>query len=372
MKRLVLALLLIGCGDPCEKPGRICTVVGRGDAGLAPDGTCADESPLYWPSDLTIGPDEHPWILDWNNHRMITVDLDAPKKCRPIHVITGNGLVGDGPPGTASTAYWNHPTNIAFAEDGTYVFAAWHNSRVVGVDPNSDETWYVAGTGARDFGGDGGPAAEAMFDLPSGVAYGPDGRLYVADQANQRIRAIDADGIITTVVGNGEAGGGGDGGPALEASLQSEGSQDAAPAGRIVFHENTLYIADTSNHRIRAVDTDTWMIDTIAGDGDVTPTGDDVDALEGSLHFPRDVAVAENGDVYIADSEDHCVRRVRDGQMTIVAGVCGEKGFDGDRGPGTEALLFRPYGIDVAPDGSLWIADTFNHRIRRVSPGEAE
>lgn len=371
MKPTIVLLLAFaaGCGAPCDEPGTICTVMGTGDAGLAVAGASAADSPLYWPTDVTIGPDGSPWLADWNNHRII--ELPGSEDDRTVRLITGNAFVGDGPWETvpASQALWNHPTNLEFRDDGTFVFAAWHNSRVIGVDPSADTTWLIAGNGARAFGGDDGPGPSAAFDLPSSVNIADDGGLYISDQANYRIRHIAPDGIITTVVGSGEGDFCGDDGPALTACLLSERSQDAEPAGRIDRDGTTLYIADTGNNRIRAVDLDTMTIRTVAGDGG-SKVGTDGDALSFSLRSPRDVAVGPDGALYIADSNDHCIRKLVDGNLTTIAGVCGEEGFDGDHGDATEALLNKPAGIDVDPDGVVWVADTFNQRLRRIQPAE--
>jgi DNA-binding beta-propeller fold protein YncE len=369
-----LAMLLLAACDPskhCAESGVVCTIMGTGDAGLAFAGNVAAEEPLYWPSDVTIGPDANPWILDWNNHRIITLPKDGED--RVVKLVTGNAFVGDGPVDQsdtlpASQALWNHPTNVAFAPDGTFVFAAWHNSRVIGVDPEADKFWPVAGNGGRDFTGDGGDALLASFDLPSSVVWADDGSLYVSDQANQRIRVIK-DGVVNTVVGCGEPKFCGDGGPALDGCLWNERSQDAEPAGRIALGGDKLYIADTNNHRIRVVDLVGGTIDTFAGDGDPDHVGDEgADPKSIGLSFPRDVKVGADGTVYVADTGHSCIRAIRDGAVTTVAGVCGESGFDGDFGPADQALLDSPLGFDVGDDGALWIADTKNQRLRRVQP----
>lgn len=369
----VLLLLGLAACDPsahCAESGVICTVMGTGVAGLALPGNLASEEPLYWPSDVTAGPEGDPWILDWNNHRIITLPPEGED--RTVKLVTGNAFVGDGPVDQedtlpASQALWNHPTNVAFAPDGTLAFAAWHNSRVIGVDPAADRFWEIAGNGGRAFTGDGGDPKLAAFDLPSSVAFGADGAMFVSDQANQRIRVIRDD-VIDTVVGCGEPKFCGDGGPALEACLWNERSQDAEPAGRIALDGDRLYIADTNNHRIRVVDLVGGTIDTFAGTGeqDVGEEGGDARAV--GFSFPRDVAVGPDGAVYVADTKHSCIRVIRDGHVTTAAGVCGEAGFDGDYGAATEALLDEPLGFDVADDGTLWIADTKNHRLRRVQP----
>jgi hypothetical protein len=368
---LALPVVLVAACDPernCDEPGVICTIVGNGETGLANEGDAAMDARLYWPSDVTIGPDGNPWVLDWNNHRIITFQPDADGESHLVR-ITGNALVGDGPFDVPATdAYWNHPTNLVFKPDGTFVFAAWHNSRVIGVDPVANTLDMLAGNGGRAFSGDGGPATEAGFDLPVAVQYDDDGKLYVADQANWRIRCIDVDGTITTVVGNGEQAFGGDGGPALEASLNNERSQNAEPAGRIAIANGMMYIADTSNERIRVVDMTTWTIDTFAGTGEMGTGADGDDALSTGFHAPRDVAVGPDGAVYVADTDNSCVKKIADGEVTVVAGTCGEEGFDGDGHEATTALLDHPLGLDVTADGAVWIADTYNQRIRRITP----
>jgi len=364
-----LAAVVSGCGyHDCDEPGAICTVAGTGRGGLGLDGMVATEADLYWPSDLTVGPDGNPWILDWNNHRIVTVDLSAEEPT--LDVITGNAMVGDGPFDVPlEDALWNHPTNILFEDGGTFLFAAWHNSRVIRIDPVGGTIEHIAGNGQRTFNGDGGPALLAAFDLPVGLAYGEDGRLYVADQANQRVRCIEVDQTIGTVVGNGNPTYAGDGGAALEASLQSQVSQNADPGGRIAIDGTTMYIADTLNNRIRIVDMVTWTIDTYAGDGSEggPETGD---ALTSGLYWPRDVEIGPDGSVYVADSENHCVRRIFDGEIETVAGICGVPDVGKDNRLATDSNLVRPLGIDVGPDGALWIADSWTHRIRRVAPLE--
>ena len=131
----------------------------------------------------------------------------------------------------------------------------------------------------------------------------------------------------------------------------------------------TRYIADTLNNRIRVVDMVTWTIDTLAGDGSEggPETGD---ALTSGLYWPRDIAVGPDGSVYVADSENHCVRRIFDGEIETVAGICGEPGMGKDNRLGTDSNLVRPLGLDVGPDGAVWIADSWTHRIRRVAPLE--
>jgi RHS repeat-associated protein len=193
---------------------------------------------------------------------------------------------------------------------------------------------------------------------PQGLAVGPDGSLYIADYFNRRIRRVGPDGIITTVAGNGAIGSGGDGGLATQAQFWNPQNVAVGPDG-------SLYIADSSNNRIRRVGAD-GIITTVAGDGINGFSGDGGPAAQAQLDGPFGVAVGPDGSLYIADLDNNRIRRVRpDGIMTTVAGN-GSYGFSGDGGPATQAQLNFPTGVAVGPDGRLYIADLYNSRIRRV------
>ncbi len=386
---LVPAALLTGCpgaeddtakvmGDPCQS-GMICTFQGTGDAGLPMKDGCRLEQPNYLVVDMTVGPEGDIYYLDWNNHQIIhilpgTTGEGAGEGCDTMHVVTGTTLLGDGPEGPADLAGWNHPTNITFRpSDGAMVFAAWHNSRVVAVDMTANTADWFVGNGKRDFGGDGGPADVAVLDLPVGVEYTDDGTLYIADQANQRVREVaDVEGVptINTVVGTGAYGYNGDEIPAIEAMIFNELSQAAAPAGKLSIFENKMYIADTSNNRVRMVTMDDWIIHTVAGTGTAGFSGDGGAATAAQINGPRDVDVGPDGTVYFADTGNNCVRAIDpSGNINTVAGTCGQAGYGGDGGSPTEAVLYQPFGVEVdALTGALYIADTYNNRIRVVNP----
>jgi adhesin/invasin len=407
-----------GCGgesDSCGGPGVICSIMGTGLAGLGEDGAAPEDVLLYLPQDLTFGPDGQPYVLDWNNHRVRTIDQDGK-----VQTVIGTGYLGDAVNGPVRNASLNHPTHITFSPEGKLMLSAWHNSKLLEVDLEAEELHTICGDGSRAYRGDGGPAETAWLDLPVASVFDSQGRLYISDQANQRIRMIDENGIIDTVVGPGpeylpdglvrvcvpdEENGNqmvcknclaaeaenpacadqpvgrpqgfkGDGGPASEARLYLPFSQSAPPAGRIDMGPNdTLYIVDTGNHRIRTVDAE-GIIQTVAGSGPDTYdpsyrggySGDGGPATEAQFSRPTDIVVDADGNFYVADTDNSCVRRVdgETGIITTAAGVCGQRGFDGDGGPAGEALLNRPYGVALDADGNLYIADTHNHRIRVV------
>lgn len=217
----------------------------------------------------------------------------------------------------------------------------------------------VAGTGGSVFAGDGGPASQAGLSAAD-VAVGPDGSLYFPDYNNHRIRRVDPNGIISTVAGTGESGYSGDGGLATQASLNN-------PQGIAIGLDGSIYFADTNNHRIRRVGLD-GMITTVAGNGDYSFSGDGGPATEASLAYPGSIAVGPDASLFIA-SLHHCgVRRISsDGIITTIAGN-GDYGYSGDGGPATHARVGFVAYVTVGPDGSLYLADYRNNRIRRVGP----
>ncbi len=219
----------------------------------------------------------------------------------------------------------------------------------------------VAGNGLWGFSGDGGKASLAQLGWPIDVAHGADGSLYISENYNNRVRRVGSDGIITTIAGNGLAGFSGDNGPAMQARLRS-------PSGIALGADGSIYLADTGNHRIRRVGTD-GVIRTVAGTGLAGFSGDGVSATAARVTAPQDVALAPDGSLYIAEGgASHRIRRVGpDGMISTVAGI-GVAGFSGDGGPAINARLRAPSGIALGPDGSLYIADRLNFRVRKVSP----
>jgi DNA-binding beta-propeller fold protein YncE len=217
----------------------------------------------------------------------------------------------------------------------------------------------LAGNGAAGYGGDGRPAERALLNWPRDVALDAGGVLYIADTLNHRVRRIDIEGIITTVVGTGSNGYSGDGGPAISAQL-------AAPRGVAVAADGCLYVSDTENHCVRRIGPD-GRIDTIAGTGTPGSGGDGGRAADAQLSWPSVIAIGRDGSAYVADSGNHRIRLIGpDGRITAVAGT-GEAGCSGDGGPAADARLSGPRGLAVSPDGGLFVADTGNHRVRKVS-----
>lgn len=213
----------------------------------------------------------------------------------------------------------------------------------------------------RGNSGEGGPAGQAKLYCPSGIAVAPDGGVYISDTGNNRICRIGIDGIITVIAGTGGEGYSGDGGLATAAQL-------AYPKGIHVSMDGSLYIADHGNNRIRKVD-ETGIITTVAGTDGFMCNGDEQLAVTAKLFSPVDVTMDAGGNLYIAEIglESNRIRRVDPaGIITTVAGIGGMGGYSGDGGPAISARLNSPHSVAVGIDGSLYIADANNNRIRRV------
>ncbi len=221
-----------------------------------------------------------------------------------------------------------------------------------------------AGSGTSGCCFDGSPATQARLNAPRDAAVDAQGNVYIADTSNNRIRKVSATtGTISTFAGTGTSGFSGDGGAATAAKLSS-------PAGVAVDTAGNVYIADSSNNRIRKVNASNGIITTVAGNGSTGYSGDGGQATAASLFYPRGLAFDGNGNLLIADASHHAVRRVSaaTGVITAVAGT-GSSGYYGDGGPATAARLYYPYGVAVDPQGNILIADHSNLRVRRVDAG---
>lgn len=278
-----------------------------------------------------------------------------------IFTIAGNGepgVAGDGGPATA--ARLGYPVGIAVTSDGGFLIAdaAGVVRRVVPEGIISTVAGSLPSGAGRDYGGDLGPATSALLSGPAAIAMTADGGFLIT--GGNRVRRVAPDGIISTVAGGGESGFAGDGGPATAARLDD-------PAGLAVTADGGFLIADSMNGRVRRVAPD-GTISTVAGNGQHGFAGDGGPATAAQLNNPSGIAVTADGGFLIADTTNARVRRVApDGRISTVAGN-GKVGFAGDGGPATAAQLSGPSAVAVTPDGGFLIADTYNNRIRRVSP----
>jgi uncharacterized protein (TIGR03437 family) len=279
-----------------------------------------------------------------------------------ISTIAGIGASGfTGDGGQATAANLAFPAAIAFDSAGNMYIADASNSRVRKVATDGTITTF-AGTG--DFGdfGDTNVATKAGMNRPYGVAVDKAGNVYIADTYNDSIRKVAAaGGIMSTFAGTSVQGFSGDGGAATGATLDT-------PTALALDAAGNLYIADTNNHRIRKIGTD-GNINTVAGTGGASSSGDGGPAASAALNSPEGVAVDSAGNIYIADTASHRVRKISlDGTINTVAGN-GNGGEQGDGGPAIQASLYYPKGLAVDPlSGNLYIGDWLNSRVRVVTP----
>jgi len=275
-----------------------------------------------------------------------------------IKTVAGTGTAGySGDEGAATSALLNYPFGVSVDASGNIFIADCDNHRIRKVDTVGTITT-VAGNGTAGYSGDTGPATSANLNYPTGVFVDGAGNIFIADYYNHCIRKVDVTGIITTVAGTGTAGYSGDTGLATSANLNY-------PTGVFVDGAGNIFIADYYNHCIRKVDV-TGTITTVAGTGTAGYNGDDISATSANLYYPYGVCVDSSGNIFIADRENHRIRKVdTSGTITTVAGT-GTAGYSGDGGSATSALLNYPFGVCVDASGNIFIADRENHRIRKV------
>jgi cysteine-rich repeat protein len=328
------------------------TIAGSGRTSDVVAGGAAVSAKLSFPNGVAVDAAGNVFIADRENQRIRRVDVNGS-----IDTIAGGGPRGDsGDGGSGAVALLNNPSAVAADGLGNVYIADTYNCRIRRVDGNGIIAT-VAGNGYAGFSGDGSAAVSAQVNYPFGVAVDTRARLYIADSENHRIRRLDSNGVITTVAGTGVSGYGGDGGAATSAMLSN-------PTGLAVDAQGNMFIVDKNNHRIRKVSTN-GLITTVAGTGVPGYSGDGGAATSARLAFPAGVAIDAGGNLFIADTDNHRIRRVSNGVITTVAGTDGT-GYAGDGGNATSALLNVPAGVAVDSAGNLYISDNFNHRIRRV------
>lgn len=311
------------------------------------------------PFGVEIGPDGALYICEVRNHRVLRLDLKGGE----LTTVAGNGTKGySGDGGPATKAQLNEPYEVRFDKAGNLLFVEMQNHLVRRVDAKTGVISTIAGTGAKGFGGDGGLATKAQFNTPHSIALDAADNIYIADIANHRIRKVDPEtGVVTTIAGNGER-------------QQPVDGQTAAGkpmiGPRALFVDgNTLWIALREGHAVWTMDLNTGLLKHIAGTGQRGFTGDDGPAKDATFDGPKGIALGPDKCVYVVDTENHAIRKIdlTTGQISTIVGLGPKmKGAAGDGGPATSATMDRPHGICVAADGVVYIGDTLNHRVRRV------
>jgi len=384
--------------------GIINNIAGTGTGGYDGDGGQATSSQLNGPRGVAIS-GSGVVVCDTDNHRIREIDGSTGK----IDTVAGTGTAGDsGDAGKADSAEINRPHGIYLDALNDLVFADTDNNRIRVVRySDNDKIYAYAGTGTEGYSGDTQPAVNATLDHPKGVfVSGID--VYIADTDNHVVRKVtNSTGNIDTIAGTGFSGYTGDGGPPTLATLDKPIGVWVDGTGRIVAGDSNnevlrriaegtsisslyspgglglsnprhvaldpggdLYVADSGNHRIRKLSA-AGDISTVAGTGSGGYSGDGGPAISAQLKEPGSIALDAVGDIYIADTGNHCIRKitVSTGNISRIAGTCETGGYTGNGGPAIDALLDGPYGIEVATSGTIYVADYYNCWIRKFTEG---
>jgi uncharacterized protein (TIGR03437 family) len=338
----------------------ITTIAGNGTAGFSGDGGAATAGQLNGPYGLAVDGSGSLYIADATNNRIRQVQ--QPASGGNITTLAGNGTAGfSGDGKSAGNAELSAPVAVAVDSSGNYYIADTNNSGIRKVAGGNIST--IAGQPSlpAGYGGDGFAATGASLNHPAGVAVDSQGNVYISDTQNNRIRKVTVpSGIITTIAGNGSASFSGDGGPAALAAVNQ-------PRGLAIDALGNLYIADTGNHRIRKITRD-GMISTVAGNGIAGFSGDNGPATSAQLNTPTGVAVDSARNLYIADRTNSRIRKVTaTGAIITIAGN-GGFGYTGDGGPATSATIPFPVGVAVDANGNVFVSDSQNSVIRMLTP----
>lgn len=381
-----------------------------GGGGYTGDGQPALQTALIDPIEVALDAAGDLYISEFQRVRAVSAATGI------INTVAGNGTFGfSGDGGSALMAVLNTPTGLALNNGSLYI-SDTNNQRVRQVASGSIAT--LAGDGTPGYLGDSGLALNASLSSPTGLAFDPAGNLYIADTKNNNVRSVNPSQVITTFAGIGTCGFGAEGAPAILTPLcgpqgavvdlagnnyiadtennrvimvdsagniqivAGNGTAGDAGAGNTGFgelyepqgvaldSEGNLYIADTQNHRIRML-TPGSTISTIAGTGTPGFSGDGGAATAAELNAPSQVAVDASGNIYIADTQNHRVRMVTtDGNINTIAGT-GDAAYNGDDGPAVQIALSSPYGVALDGQGNVYVADTGNNRVRMLSTSQA-
>lgn len=339
----------------------ITTVAGDGYEGYSElsENVPADSTGLYFPNSVAVDAAGNIYIPDQKNNRVRKVN----GRTNYIATVAGNGSFKhygfSGDGARADSAELSYPSAVAVDAAGNVYIADTRNQRIRKVTVKTGIITTVAGSRDNGFAGDGGPANAAQLSKPSAVAVDAAGNIYISDYGNNRIRKVTlATGVITTIAGNGTEGYSGDGAAATAAELNN-------PKGLAVDAQGNIYVADFGNNCIRKI-TPSGTISTIAGNNTSGFSGDGGAATAAQLNNPAGIAIDAQGNIYIADAGNNRIRKIAAGNITTIAGN-GKTAFSGNYVPAATASLNNPSGVAIDASGNLYIAETGNNRIRKIS-----
>jgi len=374
----------------CEpEVGRICPWAGDGYNGFNGDGVDRYDAWFSYPMSATISEYGDVILADWNNHKLRRLEADGTLTTIMGTDFLGDGdadhldATPEGAPGTSVAL--NHPTMQEYFADGLLLSASWHTHKLRTWDPATGLVHVFCGAGPGTTGIDPEPVEDALLNQPKEVLIDSSGDVYVLDMRNEQIRFLDMETqTLQTVAGSGTKDYCGDGGPALDACFNFPKNYNPEPGGAIALDEASerLYVADTESHIIRVVDLAAGTIDLLAGQP-LVPGDADGPGLEAMFNFPTDLEL-DGDSLFVADANNHKIRVIdlTTGEVSTFAGtgeascpfdgdvavpqICDEQHRGGDGGPAEEATLYRPFGVNLDLDGNLVIADSYNQRFRIV------
>ena len=342
--------------------GQINSIAGTGFAGYAGDADLAVNSVLNKPEDVAVDSSGNVYIADTGNALIRKITSDGNINYIAGSLTSGAPNIGySGDNGPATSAGLIEPYGVYVDGSGNVYIVQPTDGRIRQVNTKGNITTII-GNGTLGFGGDGGPATAAILNRPYSVALDSSGNVLIADALNNRIRKVTSagSGSISTVAGNGLFSYSGDFGPATSAQFY-------APRAVAVDSSGSVYIADTSNNVIRRITSD-GTVTSIAGTTAAGSAGDNGPAISAQLNAPQGIAVDSSGNVYIADTGNSKIRKISGGTITTYAGS-GTPGYGGDGGSAANAQLRSPTGLALDASGNLYIADTLNSAIRKISGG---
>ena len=336
--------------------GKIQTVVGTGEEGYAGDGGPALEALIGEAYGCAFDTGDNLYICDGRTHTVRRID----KNTQVITTVAGTGEAGySGDGGPATEATMDNLYSLTVDTNGDIYIVDRFNAAIRKVEAASGIITTVAGTGEVGYSGDGGPGDQAMLREPNDCFLDGKGGLLIADIQDQRIRRLDLiSGMISTFAGNGDKERSGDGKPALESSFL--GSRAVC-----MDSKGNTYIAEREGNGVRKIDA-SGIMSTVAGTGERGYEGDGGPALTATWGSPKALRCDAQDNVVVVDTENHAIRVIHadSGIVTTIAG--GRLGGEGDGGPATEAAMDRPHGCGIDIDGNIFVADSNNHRVRVV------
>lgn len=361
LRDTLLALIAAGHLTAAAMAAKIETIAGTGQAADGGNSGLALKTSIGNPFGVEVGPDGALYITEVSNHRVRRLEF----KTGQLTTVAGNGVKGySGDGGPATEASLNEPYEVRFDGQGNMYFVEMQNHLIRKVDAQGRIST-IAGTGKPGYGGDGGPALAAQFRQPHSIALDGRGGLFVADIGNHRIRRIDlAKGTIESIAGNGEK----------ELPKDGESSKDRPIHGpRALFiNGRTMWIALREGNSVWKLNLDAGTLHHVAGTGKkgFEPASENGPAKQATFNGPKGIALGPQANlVYVVDTENQAIRVIdasRDTISTVAGSGPDARGYGGDGGLATQCKLNRPHGICVGPDGTVYLGDSENHRVRAV------